>query len=86
MDNICVKMCDPIEAEALRLYLEEFGITAVAAPITDGILTSLGSQPSLTSVLIRRQDLPATLEALRDNENDLATPQDITALEALLGE
>lgn len=86
MDNICVKMCDPIEAEALRLYLEEFGITAVAAPITDGILTSLGSQPSLTSVLIRREDLPAVLEALRDNENDLATPEDISALEALLDE
>lgn len=84
MSTICIKMCDPVEAEAWLLYLEEFGITPVLSHTTDGILTNLGSEPFLTSVLVLAKDLPAVLEAFRDNENDLATPEDIEHLESLL--
>ena len=84
MDSVCLKMCDPVEAEAWLLYLGEFGLSAVLSHTSDGILTNLGSEPFLTSVLLLRKDLPAALEALRDNENDLATPEDIDRLEAML--
>ena len=87
MDSVCLKMCGPVEAEAWLLYLEEFGIHAVLAHSSDGILTNLGSEPILTSVLLLRKDLPAALEALQklEGEDALATEEDIANLKALLG-
>lgn len=80
MGTICIKTTDYIEAEALKLFLDEYGIPTVLAPFMDGIVSSIGSESRFYSLLVLRQYLPQVVTALQEDENDLITPDELAGL------
>lgn len=80
MDTICVKTSDIIEIDALKYFLDECGIPNVVSGTVDGIITSLGSDPSNYSLLVLRQYLPQLIDALEQSDESLLTPQELAEL------
>jgi len=81
METICIKTSDFIEAEALKLFLDEFKIPTVLTPMMDGIVSSLGSESRFFSLLVLRQYLPQVITALKENSNELVTSEELQNLE-----
>jgi hypothetical protein len=84
METICVKTGDHVEVEALKFFLDEYNIPTVLTPFMDGIVATLGSESMFYSLLVLRKYLPQVVAALRSDENDLITPDELSGLEQQL--
>lgn len=80
METVCIKIATLIDADALKVYLEGYDIPAIVTPYPEGMVTTLGGETLAQAVLVRQEDLGRVVQALRAEENDLLTPEELALL------